>query len=385
MSFAVNLISARHLSVDSYGVVMLITALTLLSIGLQRAAFGEPLMILAESFKTRTQLSNVNRIVMVCCLLAGVTFAAAIVGVLYCYYGIFYIALISIAALFLSDAVRFISIANDRPYLCLFNTAICSIFQLGALGYLYLKQASEFNVYLVAWSMGALAGPVICIIFGGLFAQSKIESSKLDLTEFKKLSSRFSLDYFMGIVALQGSLWSATYVTGPAAAAALRGADTFLGPFRIFLQSMPALILKKWSQNSPIGLFGKLLQTIGKVWLLGVFWVLCFYLMPSEWGYLIMGKSWDVIQPVLMITLATIFPVSISALSLIALKAIKDTRSVLRTRFIVVPLGLILGAGGGYLGGAWGAAVGSLISSTIAAVIFYSQLKYQLRKLEPRK
>lgn len=379
MTFVVNIISARNLTVEDYGILMLIVTATVLCVGMQRAAFGEPLMILAESFKRQECGRAVNKIVFYCCLLAGIIFSATTIAALYIFSGMVYLALISLTALFLNDAVRFVAISNDRPYLCFLNTVISSFFQLMFLIILSFSGVSNYLYYLYGWAIAAVAGPVVGAIIYWIYLKREKLNKNIDMVEFWRLSSRFTADYALGVVSLQGSLWTATAVSGPVASAALRGADTLLGPFRIFLQSLPSLVLKSWAQSEPALLLGKLLRMIGSVWVLAAIWSLCFILIPPGVGYAVMGQSWSVIHPIMPIVLASLFPVSVSALCLIALKAMMDTKSVLRTRFTVVPIGLFCGVGGAFIYGAEGAAIGALISSVLAACIFLLMVRNSIK------
>jgi O-antigen/teichoic acid export membrane protein len=275
---------------------------------------------------------------------------------------------------FVADATRFV-LLSARPGLLLFAYELVALVsQLTLLTAIPKVVGGDWVSYLSVWSASTLVAPVV---FGLVIRRTIHPGQRLteaDRRSVAKSASAFGVDYALGALSLQATLWSATLVAGLGASAALRGADTLVGPFRVLLQTLPAMLLRRWSAANATSRHVAALKTTALLMLPLFAGGGALLAIPDSVGLQILGESWVVVRPIMPFVLVALIPITLSQISLLALKASGHSALLIHIRAIVVPVTVVSGVLGALLGAALGAAIGSLIGSTIAALIYFGAL-----------
>jgi len=377
-TFAANILAARSLPAAGFGVFALAFTVATLVIGLQRATFCEPLLILSEGYRRDGAFKSAVTWVLGVASLIGLTFALGLIGALAFTQGraTYLPLLLLVCAPFVQDATRFVFIAAGRQPFALVSDVICSASQIGFMLVVSRIHVPAPEIFLAAWALGGLAGPVLLLPYGYFLLNKEPSHKKAQHGESWALGRQFGLDYLLGIATIQGTLLVATAVTGTIAAAALRGADTLVGPFRILLASAPAFLLPTWSrrETQDRGLIKPVLLFSAPVCILALAWTAVLLLLPLPYGRALMGDSWLAIRTVLPLVLLSLLPITVTTFSAVALKALRGGRQIVMARLALLPVGLVLGCGGALIHGAVGAAAGSLATSMVAGLVWFGTL-----------
>lgn len=377
-TFAANILAARSLPAVGFGVFALAFTLATLVIGLQRATFCEPLLILSEGYRRDGAFKNAVAWVLGFSSLIGFAFALALIAALAFTQGrsTYLPLLLLVFAPFVQDATRFVFIAAGRQPLALVSDLVCSVSQIGFMLSVSRIHVPLPEIFLAAWAFGGLVGPALLLPYGYILLKKEPSLKKASRGESWALGKQFGLDYLLGIATIQGTLLAATAVTGSIAAAALRGADTLVGPFRILLASAPAFLLPTWSRGEAQerGLIKPVLLFSAPVCVLALAWTAVLLFIPPQYGRALMGDSWLAIRKVLPLVLLSLLPITVTTFSAVALKALRGGRQIVMARLALLPVGLTLGCGGAMLHGAVGAAAGSLATSVIAGLVWFGTL-----------
>ena len=274
--------------------------------------------------------------------------------------------------IFINDYSRFIYIIQHKYAILLGNTVAVSIAQIGGMLLLQQKYAVTAEAAAFVWGGGAVIGVVSHAIFLRTGLKSAWRLLPL-VRENLKLGSQFAIDYFLGIATTQGVLLAATAVTGPSAAAALRGADSLVGPVRMLLQSAPALVLPRSDtiMRSQGGIVRTIvLLIIGSCAVVAV-WDVIVLSVPDSIGVKLLGESWIVVRPILPWVLLALFLNVVVAFSALGLKLLRRGDVLAKSRLKLLPFGFALSIGGAFYAGAPGGAIGALLTSMIAATIWF--------------
>ncbi|WP_152467818.1 hypothetical protein [Gordonia terrae] len=338
-----------------------------LSVGLQRAVVAEPMMVVSgEQAASKNLMRRAFSTTVGLALFVG-TVASIIFVVLGHPLQTAVLVGLSMCGPFMQDGIRYQLLVSRGPISMLGSDAASAFAQISAMLFLSTSKQTTYPEYLCAWGACALVGP---LLFGWtLITYRSIAASRGSLRRFGALRKSFGVDYLLGIVSLQGTLIVSTAVAGVAAAAALRGADTLVGPARIVLQTLPPILLRKWSHNRAARSRSLVLASMGVLVVVSM-GAVCVYLVPARIGVEVMGDSWSVVQPVLPWVLLSLAPITLTTLSSLSIKSLGEGSVLVRTRTCCVPITLFAGVIGALLGGAVGAAIGSLIGSVVASAIF---------------
>lgn len=371
--FVVNINASRSMSIDDYGVFALFFTAAVLAVGLQRATFAEPLFVLVgeQGAPSRTAIRHVMR---GSALVGGVFAFGSFLALLFTRdYVVAVATAVIMVGPFLQDAARVVVLVLIGP-----GAAICAgmlglAVQLTASILASRQPSSGYEMFLGAWgSAGIVTAGITSVL---ILPKLKHLSIGQVSSEHRQQARTFGLDYLLGVVSLQTTLAFAAGLGGPAAAAALRGADSLIGPARVMLQALPQLLLRAWSGA----------RDTNRAWQCLIFALvlaapiaavaICLQFIPETWGNMMMGQSWEVISPILPIVVCSLAPITLTQLSTLALKALGQGRALLTARLVSVPITLVCGVGGAILGEAMGAAVGSFVGSIIAAAVFWTALR----------
>ncbi len=374
-SFLVGIAAARALSVDDFGRFSLVFATAVLFLGLQRAMSAEPLLIVVGTgiISVRVATRALGR-----SLTVGLVSASAVTAALYISgESLLTSALVGGATIFpfLQDIARFTCLAGGSPRWMLLVDIASSASQLLATTTIAVLGADHYPPFILAWAIGSLVGPLLALwpIVRRLSPTPGVH------TGFNRMSLSFGLDYLLGVGAAQGTLYAATLISGYGATAALRGAETIIGPFRIVLQTLPALLLRRWSGPMHRRRSTMALAIAGTLALPLMAAAAVSLLIPPDIGSAILGESWTVAAPVLPVAILGLIPVSLTFTCTLGLKSMGLASPLVKARLSAFPVVLGLGLGGAILGGSYPAAVGVALGSTIASLIFLAVLMREER------
>lgn len=373
-SFVVTITCARAMTIANFGEFALFSALVLLFVGLQRALVTEPLMIASSKILSSGERKNINSAFLIFSIMISSVIAAFLCAFFYITYewqGVIFIYP-TIMLIFLNDYSRFIYIMAEKYIVLLINTLVVSVAQIGTI--IYLQQKITISAEVAAFSWGGCA--LIGMLFHAIFLRTNLMVAWKSLSlvrEHLKLGSQFAMDYFFGIATTQGVLLAATAVTGPAAAAALRGADSLVGPVRMLLQSAPALVLPRSDAivRSQSGVIRTIVMLILGFCAIVAVWDILVLSVPDSIGAKLLGKSWVVVRPILPWILLGLFLNVVVAFSALGLKILQRGDVLAKSRLKLLPFGFVLSIGGAFYAGAQGGAIGALMTSTVAATIWF--------------
>lgn len=368
-TFVATAIVARALDLAEFGAFALVLSLIVLVVGLQRASVMEPLLI--EAADGRPTLAAMRRTLLTVGAFAGVSIVVIVlVSSVAGATPLTSLALCMLIGGLLQDCSRYLALVTYGGGAMLANDLVSTTAQLSVIAVLSSNGASMTSL-LVAWGAGACAGPV-GLALPLLLARFPREPRRAPVLS-RRTGLAFGADYALGVLSLQTTLWTAVFVGGYAASAALRGADSLVGPFRVFLQSLPALLLRRWAADVRTTKVPAALAVSAFVSVPVVICVILILLFPGI-GAPFYGASWNAIYSVLPYVLAALIPVSLTYSCSLAIKSLSAGKALLVTRLIVLPITAIAGFTGAVLNSAVGAAQGALVGSAIAAAIYTLRL-----------
>lgn len=370
-SFVIGIVAARTLSVAEFGQFSLVFATALLLLGLQRAMSSEPLLVTVESGDLSV---NVATQALVRTLSVGLVSALTAMAILLALGGTspWVVTLVGSLSIlpFVQDLTRFVALTACGARWMLGLDAVNALSQVTAMTLVSLSEVEGVTPFIAAWSIGSAVGPLLLV----WPLRRRLSPARGRSSRFNRMSWSFGLDYVLGAGAAQGTLYAATWMSGYNATAALRGAETIIGPFRVILQTLPALLLRRWSgpMRSRRSLLSLSIAGILAIPLSVAALVALF--IPADIGFAILGATWTVAAPVLPVSILGLIPISLTFTCTLGLKSLGLSTQLIQARLIAFPIVLGFGVGGAVLGGSFLAAVGLAAGSAIASLIFLTIL-----------
>ncbi len=365
-SFLATVIVARASSIDQFGQFSIVFTIIVLVVGLQRAAVVEPLIVVLGSRGPSPELLRAA-----CWRSAGFCVAAAVCGATWVWIetGDWAVATLgaSLAGPFMQDLVRYLLYLKSESLKMVISDGVSGACQVSTLIILSSAHVGDAYLYMCGFALAAIAGPIF--MSRSVAKKCQAANSADDLKSYGRLNLPFGSDYLLGVLSLQGTFWAATTLAGPAASAALRGSDSLIGPARVVLQTLPALLLRRWS-DSVQSRAGAIAKFGGVLWIGASLGAICAWALPAKAGVALLGQSWSVVSPVLPFVVLSLAPITVTFICSLAIKASGHSRVLLYARFVSTPITLTLGVSGAVLGGARGAAIGSFFGSCLAAGVF---------------
>lgn len=370
-TLVVSLAFARSASISDFGLFSLgVVSITLL-VGLVRTSVFEPLLIRSRALSSQGSLGPMLRR----CLLIS-----AAVGLVVGCGGWLLIKLLASASVnpliillipgaFIQDAARMalLCLARPKTLVVLDSTALAA--QVLVLGLVAAYWSVAFQGALAMWTGCSLLVGAAVLLFISRSLQGVQEARyRLALKEGRQ----FGIDYLFGVATSQLILWTASFSGGPEAAAALRGADALMGPVRVLLLAAPALLLASLGARVTEGLAIRPSLSRAGLATLGVacVWCLALVIPFSYIGNFLLGDSWRAVQEVLPYIAGSYLFVVLTTFATVGMKALRDGRSLVRSRLVIAPVGVVLGLWGSLQFEARGAAVATLTTSALAACVW---------------
>jgi O-antigen/teichoic acid export membrane protein len=268
----------------------------------------------------------------------------------------------------LADSARNIFIALSRYKTALLLDVLIGLTTIGTFT-LAGRAHSEWSIFLICWAgiQGAwgLIGQCLTSVLVSRLPQERqaaVDSS---------LARTFGAEYLLGVVAVQAPLLTATWLVGPVAAGALRGADTFVGPLRILSTALIPIALRRMASiHGARGWLREVFVLSAPLIVLTVLWAGIVLKLPSSVGRQVLGDTWPVAHRVVPVILAGFLAIIVTTFSATALKAAARGRYLIRARLASASLSVSLGIAGAALFGATGVAWSMCIVSWLSMVLW---------------
>ncbi|WP_457208545.1 hypothetical protein [Nocardioides sp. P5_C9_2] len=354
-----TILAANFLSVEAFGQFALILTLLTLSIGLSRTVSSDLLMLYRGGDEDSG--SMLSSALFRCCAIA----IAAQVSVLLFFTSVPDQApspwLLVVAAPFLHDFTRFALIAGDRIGGATLLDCGWGL-MIGIFALLIHRESLGSTGWLSLWGLACLPG----LLIASLLMRNRLHCHRPTASAIflDARAIRFGSDYAIGTLSIQIPLWLVAASVGPVGVAALRGADTLLGPVRILLSASNSHLLKTLRAAPFTGLPA---ISVGSVQAAAVLWGTAVMTIPALGG-LLLGESWDAARPVFPVIICGFLAIVVTSVQTVRLKVFGADVELLRLRFFALGLGLGFGIPGAIVGGAMGAAIGAAITSLVSAV-----------------
>ena len=370
---------ARVSSVSEFGSITLTFATVTGVMAAGRGFFGTPLVLLSgspEALKREARYSNTAA------AMAGVTagLAMALVAVsLGAPNGVFILA-IATPFVLVQDLSRYYCMASGVPLRAVFSDGVWAA---GSLVVLAMTSVASpvpgSDEILILWSALAVLAMLMLVV------PMKISPKFRGLGKWwnVRLADRFQFGADSSIGATSSLLVSivAGSIVGSTAIAALRGAGSIMGPLNILFSAMPLILIPELSRSGVV-------RTVDQVWrpLRRVAFAMAFvalvvgagsFVVPDRIGELVLGESWNVVQPILPITAFEYMSLAWLAVAQIGLKTLLRSKSVLRVRLAQSCSYLVLSLTAATVFHSAIAIAIALAISTTGAAIYAQRLMFQ--------
>lgn len=231
------------------------------------------------------------------------------------------------------DCSRIAAIAKGRPGVAIIGDGLWFTVSGALLVSTWVGVQTPQAAAITIWLCGGLiASATICVTLG---VRPQILGISAWLSSHAADRTRLAVE---ASVAASGSLVMAASVTsllGATANAALRGAGTLLGPINVLLASVQIALVPELRRQSEQGyrhLSRIAAPVITLVALLGVGASLFALFAPPKVGRILLGDSWSVVAPVLVVTGIEYVGQAILANATAVLRSRIQTRELVRVR-----------------------------------------------------
>ena len=374
-NFALALLAARSSTARGFGSFALVFAVYTVFLGAARALTTEPLALRYSAAPASERLEATR-------LAAGAALATGLGGALVCAAAAalvggptrssFLALAIALPGLLLQDAYRLAFFVDGRGRSAFLNDALWALLLAASLG---VAGDSSVAGLLLAWGLaGSVAGVV-----GAL--QRRAAPDVLGTGRWWRANKSVGGDLVGDFVALTASahlwLFSAGAVAGLAAAGALRGGQTLLGPLNVVfmgaaLVAVPEAV--RWHARSPQMLVRRCLATSVALAGASLLWGAALLMVPDSVGEELLGATWrHAHRTVLPLTIWMTASGVVAGLAL-GLRASGRTRRALGVRAISGAASVVGAATGAVAGGARGAAWGLAVAVAAGSVLWWRQL-----------
>lgn len=230
-----TLTAAHFLAPETFGKVAAGTALIFVFVAVQRAAIGEPLLVLVVSAERRMQLEAAGTKLAVLLSLATAATCAALSRVLP-YSGLLLALAFGGAAIVFQDFLRYVAMTRKRAHVAVVSDSVWLIEQVlafAAFHYGVLVPSAEIVVLL--WGLGALFGTVAVIPRLRVGTLGRIRHWFEELRGY----SLWSAAQVAGVnLVSQATIFALAGITGFDDVGGLRAMSTLLQPIGLILAAM---------------------------------------------------------------------------------------------------------------------------------------------------
>lgn len=358
---------ARVSTVTAFGVTAIFMTILTAAVAICRGLLGTPLL-LAGRGEPEKRAADLNHSALIAAL-SGASVGAAILAIGALIGDTWTALAIAVACpvVMVQDTFRFAAIAARTPGravawdgLWAAGSAVVLAMTWSALGGLTTNQV------LWAWTGLALAS-LVGLLMTTPGATRFRPGLRVWWAESRADRIRYGAEAGVGATSALLVVAIATAFVGASAAAALRGAETVLGPLSILFSAIPlAVVPDAVRDNDPqrtwrtLRLIATLMSTLALA--IGA----ASLALPDSWGELALGDSWQVVSPLLPIIGLEYAALAWVSVSYTGLKAAGRSRALMNLRAIHATSSLVLG---GCAAALWQSARAVAIALALTAIL----------------
>lgn len=296
---------------------------------------------------------------------------------------------LAIPVLAMQDCLRYIALANQRPFLAIVNDGTVLILQAAISVCLVVTGNTDPLLFLLAWSFGTLCGGSLAMLF--LKIVPRLGDGREWIKSSGGLSVRYGLDNLIAQSTSQVALFVIAGVAGLSASGAFRAAQTLFGPAMVVVVGAMAAVTPELVRIRRLS-EGRFRTQVARLSLgLAVFGSvvsIVILALPNHVGTEVFGPTWMEAVPLLPWLAVVQIMSGVRMGAMAGLRATADAKLTLKARWRVTVLAILAPSLGAFMGGANGAAMLLAAVSVPQAAIwwFYFRRAFAYRAVtQPRR
>lgn len=371
---ALAIVVARSVDATTFGAFSLALITYGFLVGFARSFIGEPYIVAAAALDESARRAGMRAATggalalgvgsgLVCSLVALVLHGSG---------GSALLAMgLSLPGLLLQDTWRLIFFAIQRPAQACLNDLIWTVVQVALLWLVLANHSTHDDVFLITLAWGASA--LVAALWGVWQVRTlpRVRGAWAWLRSYRELNTPLALGYVINMGSIQVAQWAVGFVSGLPAVAALRAAQTLLGPINLIFSAFNSYALPMFARRHAAGRRLRFLSFAGSSGLgaVALVWVSIMLLMPNGIGRQLLGANWPGADAVMLPSGIVLLAGALVLGASNALIAMNRADLSLRITLVQAPLFLILGLYGARLDGAVGASWGFAIAQSTGLVL----------------
>jgi len=364
-NFAVAIIVARSVSVESFGAFTISLLVYALAVSLIRGLVSEPLAIrVSARTDQRDEVASAAGAALVCGAAAGLLvlpvglYLGGAVGSALAVTGAF------LPALVLQDTWRFALFTMARPERAALNDLVWGAVQTGLIVLVLTTTSGSVALLTAAWAGGALVASVLGVHQTG--TAPAVGQTVAYLRRHLTIGWRYASEALFRT----GSTYLTTLIIGgiigAAGVGAIRGGHTLFGPFTVVALGLMSGGIAEGSRllvRSPHRVLPVLYVMTGSLVAVSAVWSAILLTMPDAWGRALLGETWPVATEVILPFAVVTAGGGATTGAMLGLRIVAAASKTFRLRALTGCVIVAAGASGawgwGAAGGVWGLAVGN--------------------------
>jgi O-antigen/teichoic acid export membrane protein len=285
-----------------------------------------------------------------------------------------YLAIFAIAIplLLLQDSLRFAAVTLHRSGVAALTDGIWLVGSIGLLIYGEVGNVASPTIVILWASIGASTALLAVAI---LSITPSLTSASRWLRDQHDLAGRFAVEYGAGQGVSQVSVLLIGGLVGVEAAGALRAIASAFGPVNVLvnagrMSALPWLVRHAGTQR----VFTGAAVTSAILGTIAILETVFLLLLPSEWGQMILGTTWDLARTVVLPYGVHVAGFAVAAGAILGLKARQRANLSLQVRLFLSPAMLMCPLAGGWIAGLSGAGWGYACAGALAAASYWAVL-----------
>lgn len=385
-NFGVAVIAARSLSPENFGAFGVATLIYVVAMGTSRGLSTEALMIrfsAADGEQHRPAARAATGSAVMVGGAAGLLVATTALAVPSPLREALWALSLFLPVLLLQDAWRFVFFSSAKPAAAAANDAIWAVTQAGFIALVFHMGWRTPATLIAAWA--AAAGVAACC---GLL-QAAVLPAPLHAISWwrthRDLAVPSATEYLGTTGLMQATVFTLTGVLGLAGVAALRGAQTLLGPVNMLLLAAEPFATAEGARTvrqQPSKLRPLLTAQSAALTSIAVIGPIALWNLPDEYGSALLGDTWSAARQVLLPYALLLVARAAASGPYSGLKVLEAVAVSLRIRVAIGVLTLPSGLLGALTGGLTYAALGLALPSVAAVPHWWRRLLQRLQRVE---
>jgi O-antigen/teichoic acid export membrane protein len=376
-NFALGVLVARTVDLESFGAFSLAFAAYLLFLSVMRSYPMDPLAIRYAAAPgplfRRAAAAATGTVVLV-----GVVAGAGFIVVGLATGGAFSQALIALGltlpGLLLQDAWRSTFFASGRGQHAFFNDFVWAILEFPALGFIIITGGNSVFWPVLAWGGSATVAALVGIVQSSVIPQPWL--TRAWWREHIDLGPRFIAETTGRVIAGQIQLYGVGFVAGLSTVGALRAGQLLYGPIQVVNYGIDMIGVPEGARAlaTSIRRLDRVATIIsGSLLAVALGWGIVVLAAPADLGRLVLRDAWDPAH-----ALAVPFFVYYCALGItygpgLAIRSLAAASRSLRATALTSTLTVVFGIGGAAIAGATGSAWGVAVVACVSVAVWSYQ------------